>query len=1067
MNLRISALCLLLVLSFCAHANPPWQGPYRSAANPHYWKNKSHLLGKDYWQQDVSYRMKARMDEQSDILTGEARITYYNNAPDTLRELFFHLYQNAFQPDSYLDHLYDANHASPRYGFYERQKLGTSVDTLLVNGKQVKTQLDNTILKVWLNTPLLPGDSIQIDVRFETWFDPMGSGRRRMKTFQTFGQKHFDGVHWYPRLAVYDRKKGWDTDQHLGREFYGDFGTFDLELDMASNMVVEATGLLLNRDEVLPDSLRQKLDLRQFAKKPWDSPPSTPIPYKPGERKVWHYRAVGVHDVAFTADPTYRIAEAWVGPIQVVALAQESHASGWQNAADYAAKVISVYQQDIGPYLYNKMVVADARDGMEYPMLTLDGGRDPDYRGLLAHEIAHNWFFGMVGSNETYRAFLDEGFTQFLTTWCLERLEGKYLPASTPSGRYLKKVQRPEEIRFARSYGAYLQSAQREDPVTINTHSDGFDGALDHGGGYRMAYYKTTTMLYNLQMVLGDSLFQRAFRNYFSTWQLAHPYPEDFRSSIIRCTKVDLNWFFDQWIETAKIIDYRVGRPSRLGKGKYSIPLTRNGRGQSSLDVQVETKDGERLNYHIPNDWFIKSTTARIAPKWFGWDLLNPAYRLEVEAPAGIRSVTIDTSGRLADVYRYDNRYPRPVSVKWDPLVSRPNDWRNLLVQHRPDVWFNQVDGIKLGWHAEMAYAQYRHLLEVSAWVNTGLLAQNALPNVRGWDRFNYQMRWREPIHRLSRLTQFELRSAILEGLSLQQVGINQQGRGQKWTYSFFYRALHRYTTEGYTAYAPNWGQALNQSLNVMAKGSSGHGPGQISWVFGLRSGLVGQSPMAIGYQQAHAEARQERPFLRGFLRWRAFAQWSMGAVPFESALFAAGANPETAWDYALLRSPVAAPASWAAPSGNALPGHLQLGGGLNLRGYTGYALPVFLKSRPNEQIWLNTVSNGVSTSWEWGLPGFWPSPRTSVGRWLGCQPYAFADAGVPMPGGVQLRDLEGLVRADAGLGMALQLRHWGGLNRVKPFTLRIDFPVYLSNAPDRQPQNLAFRWQVGINRSF
>ena len=159
--------------------------------------------------------------------------------------------------------------------------------------------------------------------------------------------------------------------------------------------------------------------------------------YKKGETKTWKYHAENVHDFAFTADPTYRIGEAWWEDKVCYSLAQEPHASRWENAADFGANCIKVFSEDFGRYVYHKIIVADARSGMEYPMITLDGGSDPGYRGLLAHEIGHMWFFGQVGNNETYRALLDEGFTQFLTAWGLIKIDGEYfcLLYTSPSQR--------------------------------------------------------------------------------------------------------------------------------------------------------------------------------------------------------------------------------------------------------------------------------------------------------------------------------------------------------------------------------------------------------------------------------------------------------------------------------------------------------------------------------------------------------------------------------------------------------------------------------------------------------
>src|SRR5690606_25959099 len=208
--------------------------------------------------------------------------------------------------------------------------------------------------------------------------------------------------------------------------------------------------------EVLPDTLRAKLDVKNFANKKWNEKPSIITPYIKGERKVWRYKANNVHDFAFTADPSYRIDTTIWNRIECVGLVQEPHASKWQNSADYVSKIIKTFSEDIGMYQYPKMVAADAADGMEYPMLTLDGGGDPGYRGLLVHEIGHNWFYGMVGSNETYRAALDEGFTQFLTAWGLNRLEGKHLPEQKPKSWYKRMFWEPTEIMDVRVMNAYL-----------------------------------------------------------------------------------------------------------------------------------------------------------------------------------------------------------------------------------------------------------------------------------------------------------------------------------------------------------------------------------------------------------------------------------------------------------------------------------------------------------------------------------------------------------------------------------------------------------------------------------
>ncbi|UPT66397.1 MAG: hypothetical protein M0D57_18320 [Sphingobacteriales bacterium JAD_PAG50586_3] len=542
-------------------------------------------------------------------------------------------------------------------GKYEEQGLGTVIEDFLVDGqKPVQIIIDQTVMKVVLAKPLKSGQSLKFDIKFKTYFDS-GSQRRRMKKFPAYGSTHYDGVHWYPRICAYDRKMGWDVQQHLGKEFYGDYGSFDVELTFSDNYVVEATGLLQNKNEVLPADLRKKLDISNFLRKPWESAPSVITPYDKSKRKTWKYYGVNVHDFAFTADPTYRIGETFWNGIQIVSLVQEPHAAGWWDAADFTAKVIKTYSEDFGMYAYPKMVVADARDGMEYPMLTLDGGFTPDYHGLLAHEVGHNWFFGMVGSNETYRASLDEGFTQFLTAWSLVKLDGDTLKKTRPQKKYVNKYTRDDLAIDSRVYYPYIADAARMDETTLNTHSDDFNGALAHGGGYRNVYFKTATMLYNLQYVLGDTLFQGAMKHYFNKWKIAHPYMEDFRDAITEYTQTDLTWFFDQWIETAKVIDYKVECVKKV-KGEdnaFEITLKRDGKMQMPIDLRVVGKDGKQYDYYIPNTWFEKTTTATKLPKWYGWDKINPTYTFKVNIPGGIQSVQIDPTYRLADNYVLDN----------------------------------------------------------------------------------------------------------------------------------------------------------------------------------------------------------------------------------------------------------------------------------------------------------------------------------------------------------------------------------------------------------------------------
>ncbi|HEY8402526.1 MAG TPA: M1 family metallopeptidase, partial [Cytophagaceae bacterium] len=698
---------------------------FRSKENPHYWKNKLPRPG--YWQQDVHYEIKATIDDSTDIIIGDSyKLTYYNNSPDTLKELYFHLFQNAFQPGSYYHSLNIENDVPVKFGKYEAQGLGTVVEDMRVNGQRVTTQLDNTILKVILNEVLAPNDSLVVTCQFKTYFDD-GSMRRRMDLFESWGYKHYNGVHWYPAITVYDEKFGWTTDQHLDKEFYNNFGQFDIELTFPQEYIVEATGVLVNREEVMPDSLRAKLDMKNFADKPFKEAPSVIIPREKGKTKTWKYHAINVHNFAFTADPTYRIDEVDWNGIKVIALAQEPHASKWQLSAEFTAVIIKIYSTDFGMYEWPKIIVADARDGMEYPMLTLDGGTYPQHQSLLAHEVGHMWFYGMVANNETYRAYMDEGFTQFLTAWALDKLMGGPQPR-TGANKFITKYLDPSDVKYTSLYYPYLNHVAEGYDERINQHSAAFNGAIRHGGNYGLVYYKAGTMLYNLRYVLGDELFLKAMQYYVQRWKFAHPYPEDFRQAIIDYTKADLNWFFDQWLESDKFIDYGIKKVKKVSEDEYDITFIRKGRMHMPIDFTVTTKDSVEHKFIIPNTWFVKQSDATVLPKWYGWDRVLPTYTARIKVPGEIISVEIDPDHYLADVDLRDNKVGKGGISTWqfDHRVPNIPSWTKQRNYWRPDLWYNNYDGVQVGLAVNGKYFKQASY-SATAWLNTGVL-QNDIP---------------------------------------------------------------------------------------------------------------------------------------------------------------------------------------------------------------------------------------------------------------------------------------------------------------------------------------------------
>jgi hypothetical protein len=1062
-------LLLILAVTFSDLSAQYAEIPYRSRSNSLYWKNRPPYPG--YWQQDVYYKIKANVDDATDVIDATEELIYWNNSPDTLYFVYFHLYQNAFQPESYTHDLHENNNFPVRYGKYEKQGLGTSTDNILVDGQNVKVEYDNTIMKVWLPKPLRPGYSTKISMNFKTYFDNGGSIRRRMKMYSTFGYKHYDGVHWYPRIAVYDRKFGWETDQHLTREFYGDYGVFDVEITLPNNYIMDATGVMTNEQEMLPADLRQKLDIANFAKKPWESAPSEIIK-RDGTTKTWKFHAENVHDFAWTADPTYRIGEVSWNGIRCIALCAEQHCSGWQDAAAFTAKVIEVYSTDFGMYAYPKMIVADARDGMEYPMLTLDGGRAPDYYDLIAHEVGHNWFFGMVGSNETYRALLDEGFTQFLTAWSYEKIKGPEKVRWRYKSNYAERFRNPEEVRMGEAYNGYIYPAASDDETVIDTHSDQFGGALRHGGGYGQVYSKTATMLYNLQYVLGDSLFLSAMQHYFNQWKFCHPYVEDFRNSVIQHTHVDLNWFFDQWLATSKTIDYKI---TSVRKGDstdtYEVTFKRKGRMQMPIDFTVYANDGKTYNYHIPNNWFVKDTDAKVLPRWIGWDNIKKTYTAEVVVPSGVKDVRIDTTYRMADVNLLNNSKKTPVSLGFDSKIYNPPTWKEYRMLARPDLWYNSFDGIKAGAYLSGVYMNGFHQFDVAAHFNTGAV-QSQLPADTGFntfDQFSIAVSYRTPTNKFIKGSAFSFNGRHLDGLNLASTSFEVWDRKQKNKFWVSYKMMYRHdsTDLTYLVHNKEWQPGLFNNTITFGyehpyQYMRGKGLGNIN--LQMRSSAIGSD---YDYQYVALNVVNKNDLGVININTRTFAQIGTGSNwADESMLYAAGANPEAMMDNKYTRSIGLFPVEWGGYGADI--NHFHAGGGLGLRGYAGYQLP--------QVDWYGDVrrtykgSSGYALNMEvefQELFRFIGRKMPRVNSIIGVTTYAFGDAGAinfSRPGeSIAFGD----IRMDAGLGCALTIKRFPPLQTCKPLTIRFDVPLFINRAPYNSPENVAFRWVIGINRAF
>lgn len=1061
-----------LILSLCciqAQTSIPYQNDYRSQENKHYWKNKPPHNA--YWQQDVYYRIEAVLDDSAETISGNQVLIYHNNSPFPLKQAFFHLYQNATIKGSLAQQRYQKNRIKTRMGPYESQGLGTQIHRVTINNQKIEPEIDRTIMKINLPEPLKPGDSAIFHIQFTTFFD-RGSIRRRMKVYDHHGVKHFNGVHWYPRIAVYDAKFTWETDQHLEREFYGNFGCFDLHLSLPEHYVVEATGTLQNPSEALPDSLRKKLDISRFADKPLNSTPSTIIPISK-KLKTWKFHAINVHDMAWTADPSYRLGEVFHNGIQCISIAQENNAAGWQKTAAYTAKVIAYYNQLLGPYEYPKIVVADAADGMEYPMLALCGGLYPSHRSLVAHEVGHNWFQGMIGSNETYRSTLDEGFTQYINAWVLKDLN----------------IEPQAEInRFLMSY---THDAMDAEDAHLNTHSNEFGNATGQGGGYHHVYVKTASMLHSLRDFLGDSLFSGALKHYVSKWKMAHPYTEDFRQAMIEYTQTDLNKFFDQWLETTEHIDYGIKKVRREKNGDYLITLTRKGNLTLPVHLKILLENDQKAQaidpINIPNTYFDHPESLTQAPIWHSWGNLNTEYQYRYPCPPHIKIKQIYVP-LLADIYQIDNTWKNRVYAAFDWGNSPRSTYLDPYeIYYRPALRYNLETGLQAGIFLKGNYAERRHVFELTLVHQLGQRPERNLPiptqmqPVNGWVHYHHDIPKAGTYHadiistqqRISAKMgwymnianhQFGIYGKHLQGLYPQNPELRSSNNSLQ---------MHQQYNDyrGYISAASVWNPQTNISLNVFWNIS--YQQWDYTGQFMVESRLSSPwSTTQFGYTQF--TWKHQHPIKTTTLKSRFFAQYGGGTTPAaESVLYASQANPEMAFEHPIMRDFGSlnygnGALGQADPFASQQSQFMHFGGGLNLRGYHGRPLGMKAQNQDTVMAFFRAPS-GISANLEW----FWGKLLNgwAKNRHLRLEPYLFTDAGLMIINTPQKTWLSQPL-LDAGIGTLIHLSNLAkpftqkALQKTKPVVLRVDVPFWLNHTFENE-NPLSFRILIGISSSF
>lgn len=598
--------------------------------------------GPDYWQNRADYEIHATLDPAAKTLVASMTLTYTNHSPDTLESLWLQLDQNLYRERS------RGSFASA--GRLKEFTEGYSIDSveLLESGRFVPVTpfISDTRMQLPLPTPLRHGASLKLRVRYHYVIPGLFGGRTGW--VDTKNGAIFDIAQWYPRMAVYDDVRGWDTAPYIGQEFYLEYGDFDYYVTVPADMLVAGTGELVNPREVLtPLELRRLGEARvsdqTIAIRTADEIPPAPA-VADGNAAVathtWHYRMQNTRDVAFSASRSFIWDAARIHlPTDGSALAmsfypvESAGAEAWGRSTEYLQDAVERFSQRWYPYPYPTAVnVAGGAAGMEYPGMAFNGITD---RGktlfwITAHEIGHTWFPMTVGTDERRDAWMDEGLNTFIDTYESDDFEG---------GVYGPK----RDSEYAPGGGNPVEEIESvlADPAAppIMSRADTIPEKYRHS----VTYFKTALGLRLLrEQILGPERFDRAFRKFIRDWAFRHPKPSDFFRAMESEGGEDLSWFWREWFLnnwqldlSVDGVEYEDGDPAKGAR----VTLSNRDRMVMPSVLEVKYTDGGRVRLDLPVEtWILRGQTT---------------VRLHGNGP--IESVTIDPDHLIPDKDRSNN----------------------------------------------------------------------------------------------------------------------------------------------------------------------------------------------------------------------------------------------------------------------------------------------------------------------------------------------------------------------------------------------------------------------------
>ena len=966
-----------------------------------------------YWQQQVAYRITASLDEPSGVLTGHARISYVNRSPDTLRDFSVHQYLNAFRPGS---RWAAADSAEQRERFQHMQDPDYAFERITsatVMGAALRPDYpfapDSTIAHWALPRSLVPGDSLAVEIDWQA--RPSTLPRRQGRQ-----GRRFDFAQWYPKVVVYDRY-GWeDHPLYPGGEFYGEFATYDVTLDLAADQVIGATGVPVEGDpgwEKAKADQNLRVDYqRQWYRSQLPAPGCAAMPVGPG-RKCVRFRAEDVHHFAFSLNPAYVYDQGRYGDAVVRVLYQPGDRATWGQGIAVRNTIVALAWLDslFGKYQWPQLTNVHRIEGggTEFPMMIMDGSAS---LGLIVHETGHQYVMGQLANNEWREGWLDEGFSDFQEGWFFETHGG------------------PPAYDGLEPGVLWLDLERWSEPVS--TVSEQFRDFLIY---QEMVYAKAQLFYEQLRYVLGDETMRRVLRAYFSRWHLKHVDEDALRRVAEEVSKQDLKWLFGECLHATSLVDYRLRRVERhrLADRRWRTVVTIERKGDGRMPVEI----GDR-------DTVYARATGEAAIE-----------RVEFTTARKPGRLVLDPRGRTHDYNALNNREKRPfvsrAAVDWrldDP--TRETARRDKLVSAwLPVAWSNDFGGATLGVRNRTNYlGRYERSLQ---------LASLGTQGGGGRDRVGIYGRWANPIRHFVPRTETSLAGWYVEGragvaLSVDRALREHLGFGADPHAGF--EALWMATTNVGYLDRRLWEDAGTIEAGPWVSTTVQRGSALVRARLGARGGVVYSKPGpgygsssrydVEGFGRFAGEANVRAPFALGTtIGVRLFGGAYAGrSVPVpQRRVPIAGADPYETFTNPLLRS---AGALFVRPDF-----HYHAPGNGNLRGFRSdlggrWALTANLELarsvwRRDRGILRDVAFTGFADG---GLVDTLAVPPATPGRWY----TPLYDGGVGLVTRHQIRDLG--------------------------WTMRIELPLVVSRssyAADPEPGQgkLAFRWQLSLSPSF